>query len=126
MKSKNGFKKIDIKSCGCYYFDDIINGTDINFSDILLDKKLHENVSVFDILYKTSTGPRPLRIKFDKIDGFIMVLDAKIKHLILFNYGLFDKICNEIKYRISKKSGITNSITQSELIHIVFYLLKKY
>ena len=126
MKSKNGFKKIDIKSCGCYYFDDIINGTDINFSDILLDKKLHENVSVFDILYKTSTGPRPLRIKFDKIDGFIMVLDAKIKHLILFNYGLFDKICNEIKYCISKKSGITNSITQSELIHIVFYLLKKY
>ena len=43
-----------------------------------------------------------MRIRFDKIDGFIMVLDGKIKHLVLFDYGLFDKICNEIKYLISK------------------------
>ena len=40
---------------------------------------------------------------FDKIDGFIMVLDGKIKNLVLFDYGLFDKICNKIKYLISKK-----------------------
>ena len=31
-----------------------------------------------------------------------MVLDGKIKHLVLFDYGLLDKICNEIKYLISK------------------------
>ena len=43
-----------------------------------------------------------MRIRFDKIDGFIMVLDGKIKHLVLFDYGLFGKICNEIKYLISK------------------------
>ena len=39
---------------------------------------------VYDISYKTLLGPKPLRIRFDKIDVF--------KHLI------------------SKKSGITNSI----------------
>ena len=36
MKSKNELKEIDIKNRTCYYFDDIINGTDINFSDISL------------------------------------------------------------------------------------------
>ena len=87
---------------------DIINGTKINFSNILLDKKLYENISVYNILYKTPTGPKPLRIKFDKIDGFIISLDGKIKHLISFDYGLFNTICDKIKYIISKKGGITN------------------
>ena len=33
MKSKNELKEIDIKNHVCYYFDDIINGTKINFSN---------------------------------------------------------------------------------------------
>ena len=42
----------------CYYFNDIINGINISFSDILLDKKkfkfkLYENISVHSISYKT-------------------------------------------------------------------------
>ena len=41
--------------------------------------------------------------RFNKIDGFIMVLDGKNKHLALFDYGLFDKTCNKIKHLISKK-----------------------
>ena len=57
-----------------------MNGTDINFSNNLLDDKLYENISVYDILYKTQTGPNPVRIRFEKIDGFIIVLDSKIKH----------------------------------------------
>ena len=47
------------------------------------------------------------------IDGFIMIIDAKIKHLVLFDYGLLDKICDKIKYLISIKIGITNSINFS-------------
>ena len=39
-----------------------------------------------------------------------MALDGKNKHLRLFDYGLFNNICDKIKYLISKKSGITNSI----------------
>ena len=27
------------------------------------------------------------------MDGFIMVLDEKIKHLVLFDYGLLEKLC---------------------------------
>ena len=38
MKSKNELKEIDIKNRGCYYFDYIINGTKINFSNVLLNK----------------------------------------------------------------------------------------
>ena len=33
MKSKNELKEIDIKNRVCCYFDDIINGTKINFSN---------------------------------------------------------------------------------------------
>ena len=94
----------------CYYFDDVVNGTKINFSDILLDKNLYENISVYNILYKNPTGPKPLRIRFNKIDVFIIPVEGKNKHLILFDYELFNKICDKIKYLISKKSGITNSI----------------
>ena len=53
-----------------------------------------------------------MRIIFDKIDGFVISLDDKIEHLILFHYGLFNKICDKkIKYLISKKSGVTKSIS---------------
>ena len=90
-----------------------INGTDINFSNILLDKKLYENISVYGITYRTSTGPKTLRIRFDKIDEFIIIIDGKIKHLSLFDYGLFNNICDKVKYLMTKKSGITNSIYQN-------------
>ena len=87
MKSENELKEIYIKNRLRYYFDDKINGTKFNFRQkILLDKKLYENISVYNISYKTPTGPKPLRIRFDKIDGFIIALDGKIKHLILFDY----------------------------------------
>ena len=80
------------------------------FNDISKNKKLQENISVFNISYKSPTGPKPLRIRFDKIVGFIISLDGKIKHLVSFDYGFLDKICERIEYLISKKSGVTNSI----------------
>ena len=86
MKSKNELKEIDIKSRVCYYHDDTINGTQINFMNILLDKKSYENNS--NILYKTPVSPKILRIRFDKINGFIIFLDDEIKHLILFTYDV--------------------------------------
>ena len=46
MESKDKLKEIDIKNHGCYYFDDIINGIDINFSDILLDKNILKYLSL--------------------------------------------------------------------------------
>ena len=113
MKSKNELREVDIKNRNCYYFDDIINGTNINFSNISLDKKLYVNISVYNISYKTPIGLKPLRIRFDKVDGFIIALDGKNKHLILFDYGLFNKICDKFKYLLSKESGIRNNINHN-------------
>ena len=87
----------------------MIKDVDIYFRDILLDEKLYENISVYDIPYRTSTGPKPLRIRFNEIDGFIRVRGSEFRHLVLFDYQLFDKICDKIKYLISEKSGITDS-----------------
>ena len=49
----------------------MIKNVHINFRDILLDEKLFENY--LKISYKTSTGPKPLPISFDKIDGLFRV-----------------------------------------------------
>ena len=57
--------------------------------------------------------PKPLRISFNKIDGFIRVCDDEFRHLVLFDYGLFDKICDKIKYLITERSGFTDSINHN-------------
>ena len=46
-------------------------------------------------------GAKPLRIKYNKIDGFIKTYN-KIRYLVLFDEWC-DKICHRIKYLISKK-----------------------
>ena len=61
-------------------------------------------------------------ISLDKIDDFIRVRDCKFRHLVLFDNGLFDTICDQIKYLISEKSDITNSINHNfEKIRIDSY-----
>ena len=92
-------------------------------------KILYENISV-NISYKTPTAPKPLLIRFKKLDRFIIALDGKNKHLILFDYGLFNTICNKTEYLMSKKVVLQIVLIiildRSELIHIILYLLKKY
>ena len=61
---------------------------------------------IYDISYKTLTGPKPLRIKFHKIDGFIRIYDGT-RYLTLFSSENYDAIYNRIRYRISLKSSIT-------------------
>ena len=69
--------------------------TDTDFSDISLDETLYkenyENILIYNISYKTSTGAKPLRVKFDKIGRFIKIHD-KIRYLVLFDYSGCDKI----------------------------------
>ena len=43
----------------------------------------------------------------------IRVRGSEFKHLVLFDNGLFDKICDNIKYLISEKRGIANSINHN-------------
>ena len=89
-----------------YYFDDIMRIIDIDFNTILLDKKSYKNLLIYNISHKTFIGEKPLRIWFDKIDGF-MKIDNGIKYLVSLQYN---KIYDRIKYLISEKVCITDSI----------------
>ena len=68
-------KKINIKNRTCYYFDDIIKIEDLNLHNILIDEKSYKNISFYNISYNLIDA-KPLRIRFDKVDGFIRVYDG--------------------------------------------------
>ena len=55
------------------YFDEIIKFKDFDIDNILIDEKSYENISVYTISYKTFIGAKLLRIRFDKVNGFIRV-----------------------------------------------------
>ena len=57
--------------------------------------------------------PKPLHIRFHKINGFIRIFDGESRHLVLFDSGLLDKTCDKIKYLISEKSGIADNINHN-------------
>ena len=113
MKRKDELREIDIRNHVCYYFDGVTKDIDINFSKILLDKKIYENISVYDVPYKNSTVSKLLHINLCKIDGFIRVRGGEFIHLVLIDYELFDKICDKIKDLISEKSDINDSINHN-------------
>ena len=63
----------------CYYFDDIMKIEDINFDNILLDKKsykTYENILIYEISYKIFMAVKSLRIRFDEIDRFNKIYDG--------------------------------------------------
>ena len=93
----NELKKVCIKNCTCYYFDDIIKIKDFDFDDILLDKKSFENILIFDISHK------PLIDAKDKVHGFIRVYDGT-KYLVLFRPAKYDIILyHKIRYLLSEE-----------------------
>ena len=58
----NEFKEVCMKSRKCYYFDDIIKLEDFDLDNILIDKKSHGNILIYNISYKTLIDPKPLRL----------------------------------------------------------------
>ena len=76
MGSNDRLKEIDIKNRRCYYFDDILKIEDFNLVNISTDEKLYGNILVCNISYKTLIDATPLRIRFNKMDGFIRVYDG--------------------------------------------------
>ena len=64
---------------------------------ILIDKKSHGNILVYNILFKNFIDDKTLRIRFNKIDGFIkdydgtryLVLFGSKKNIIPFTTGLY-------------------------------------
>ena len=76
MESNNEIKDIDVKNR--------------NFDYISLDEKSyknsHENILIYDFSYKNFMGKNPLRIKFNKANGFIIIYDG-IRYLLSFGPG---------------------------------------
>ena len=61
---------------------------------------------IYNISYKTLIGPKPLHIRFDKVDGFIRIYDGTT-YLTLFGSEKYGPIYDRIKCLISLKSSIT-------------------
>ena len=102
----NDFEKARIKNRTCYYFGDIIKLEDFDIDNILIDENSHENIMIYDISYKTVIGSKTLRIRFDKIVGFIRIYD-ETRCLSLFGCENYDAIFDRIGCPISLNSGVT-------------------
>ena len=92
----------------------------------MTDEKSQKDILIFDILYENLIGAKPLRIRFDKIDGFIRIYDGT-RYLRLFGSEKFDTIYNRIGYLTSLKNSITYVFffiitRKSKLILMIVYL----
>ena len=74
MGSNDDLKEINIENRKRYYFDDLIKIEDFNLGSILIDEKTYKNILVYNISHKTLIDAKPLRIRFNKINRFIMSL----------------------------------------------------
>ena len=66
----------------------------------------------YNILYKILIDSKPLRTRFDKIDGYIRVYDG-VRYLVLFGSEKYDFIYKRIRYLISVKVAL----------HIMFLII---
>ena len=121
----NEIKKVRIKNCTCYYFDDTIKLEDFDPDNILIDEKSHENTLIYDISYKTLIGSKPLRIRFDKIDGITRIYDGA-RYLRLFGTKKYDAIYDRIRYLTSLKKVshifFLTILRKSKFIYKILYL----
>ena len=90
-----------------------------DIDNILVDEQSHENILIYGISYKTLIDSKPLRIRFNKIDGFIRIYD-RTRYLTLFCSQKYDAIYDKISYLTSLKSGIT-ILQKSKLILMILY-----
>ena len=109
MDNNNELKETDIKNRTCYYFDDIIKIEDFNLDNILIDEISYKIILVYNIPNKTLIDAKPLRVRFDKIDGFITVYDGT-RYFILFGSKNMISFTTELDV-ISVKTGITYIIS---------------
>ena len=85
---------------------------DFDFYYILLAEISYENILICDILHDTLIGAKPLRIIFDKVDGFIRDYGGT-KYLVLSGPEKYDAILDRIRYFIKLKSGISYIVSHN-------------
>ena len=119
MESNDELKEINIKNGTRYYVDDIIKIEYFDFDNI--GRKLTHKILVRDNSYKVLIVAKPLRIKIDKVDRFIIVFD-ETRNLVLFRSEKYDLIYNRIRYLIAVKGGITYATSHNySKIKVVSY-----
>ena len=96
MESNDKLKVIDIKNRTCYYFDYIIKIEDFDHDNILVDEKSYENILAYNISDINLIIAKPLRIRFNKVDGFNRVYD-ETRYLVLFGSEKNDSISHKCK-----------------------------
>ena len=59
---------------------------------------------------------KPLRIRFDKINGFIKIYDRirYLGYLVLFGHMWYDEMCNRIRYNLKKRLQIVLILLPTE------------
>ena len=64
-------------------------------NDILPYEESYENVLIYKVFYNTFIGAKPLRIIYNKLDGFVRDYDGT-KYLVLFDsekdHAIFDRV----------------------------------
>ena len=76
MENNDKLKETNIKNRTCYYFHDIIKIEYFEINNILLDNKSYGIILIiikYHNLVQNFDCGKPLRISFDKEDGFIRV-----------------------------------------------------
>ena len=63
----NQLKKVIIKNCMLYYFNDWLKFKYFDSNIILFDENQYDNTLFYNISYKTLAGSKRLGISFDKI-----------------------------------------------------------
>ena len=80
---------------------------------------------IYDISYKTLIDPRPFRIRFDQIGGFIRIYYGT-RYLKLFDSEKYDAIYDRIRYLISLKVAsqifVLTILRKSNLILMILCL----
>ena len=72
--------------------------------------KSYEYILIYNISYKTLIGAKPLRIRSDKVDGFIRVYD-ETKYLVLLGHKKYDTIFGNIRYLINQKKMVSHILS---------------
>ena len=118
----NEFKKLCIKICTCYYFNDIIRLEDFDFDNILIDEKSHKNILIYDISYKTLVSPKP-------ITRYLVLLDPeKFRYLINLKSGntyIFSPYFAKIKVDSYDSLPIEKILTLHNVIILIKSVLNK-
>ena len=65
----NKLKEINIENCACYHLGDVMKMNDLYFENIILDKKLYEDIYIYYLGYKIPYRLTSLHIIFHKING---------------------------------------------------------